>query len=677
MTRISLDALSSPTARGVPAFIACTLLVLVLATGCESKPHAAPARPVAEGADGEVALSWQPVTDAKSYVIRWENRATDTAPFPNVIKDVKETSFVHTGLTNFQSYRYQIFAAAGGGEGPGSVVVTAEPGPVPDTVEWATVVTEGLDQLVYFDEAAGADRYLVYVSGSEAGLAGRRPTATSFETAGSPLRRPTVGINVPLYYRVIGAASTRIGFDGPVAVSTAYALDDYEDLPATAPALADADGDDCLDLVVAEGDCTGTFAAIDLATAGLGGLFATGRSNGDSRFVDVNADGRPDIFSDVLSAADDGASRAILHVNQGDGTWQEDAGVAALGIGGFGGTVLAADFDNDGDVDLFAPHDWTGTDGGRNWLLVNDGAGFTDRAAAAGLATGPAGAAYVPGGGQAVDFNEDGRVDILFGSRLMINNGDGSFSDGSTAAGLTAQADQGLKLIDADLDGDLDLIRHDGSFTRLYRNEAGAFGPAEVLQGDAGYEGAGLTTCDVNGDGFEDVIVASNDIATQAGTPKVLLNVNGSFMSTEIPEETAAGQGDLLAFNDLVACADLDDSGTDDIVMRWNGYRAMVMGPSLTGNLKLRILGSGGDRNQQGRIVKIVPSAAGERTITRVIDSGSGLRSQGAYDLLVGAPWPGEYEISVRFKDGWITATAEPGDRLTIYEDGRVVEGLE
>jgi hypothetical protein len=63
--------------------------------------------------------------------------------------------------------------------------------------------------------------------------------------------------------------------------------------------------------------------------------------------------------------------------------------------------------------------------------------------------------------------------------------------------------------------------------------------------------------------------------------------------------------------------------------------------------------------------------------MTRVIESGSGLRAQGDYDLLVGAPWSGEYEISVRFKGGWVTATAEQGDELTIYEDGRVVEGLD
>jgi len=96
----------------------------------------------------------------------------------------------------------------------------------------------------------------------------------------------------------------------------------------------------------------------------------------------------------------------------------------------------------------------------------------------------------------------------------------------------------------------------------------------------------------------------------------------------------------------------------------------------LSSTLTIRVLGAGSERNQQGRIVKIVPAATSGRTLTRVIESGSGLRSQGDYDLLVGAPWTGEYEISVRFKDGWYTTTAEQGDELTIYADGRVADGL-
>ena len=672
-----ISALARNAACGkLPVLLAA--LGLAALAGCGSSTiHQAPANPFAESGEGRVELTWTAVPGAKSYTIRWEDTTAGETGFPNTIKDIKETSYTHDGLTDFHTYRYQIYAGSGSSAGPGSVIVTAEAGPIPETVKWATVVTEGTTQKVYFDEADGADLYRIYVSASALAVTGRVPLAGFSTTTASPYVIENLGPGTAFYYRVIGASGLRLGYGGPVVVTSAFSFATF-DLPGVAPALADSDGDKCLDLAVGKGNCTGAFAAIDLAAAGLGGLFAAGRVNGDSRFIDVNADGRPDIYSDVRSAADVTASRAILHVNQGNGSFLEEAGVAALGIGGQGGTVVAADFDNDGDVDIFAPHDWSGSDGGRNWLLVNNGAGsFTDNAAAAGLQGGPAGAAYVPGGGQAVDFNEDGRVDLLFGSRLMVNNGDGSFSDGSAAAGLAAVADKGLSLVDIDLDGDLDLIRFDGTFTQLYVNEGGVFGAGAVVNGDATSQGEGLTACDVNSDSFPDIVVASNAVATGTGTPQLLLNVNGQLIRSDVPQETAAGNGDLIAFNDLLSCADLDGNGVADIVARWGGYRVLRSEVPLGTVLKIRVLGAGGERNQQGRIVKIVPSGVDGRTITRVIESGSGLRSQGDYDLLVGAPWPGEYQVSVRFKDGWYTTTAEPGDSLTVYEDGRVADGLQ
>jgi hypothetical protein len=92
----------------------------------------------------------------------------------------------------------------------------------------------------------------------------------------------------------------------------------------------------------------------------------------------------------------------------------------------------------------------------------------------------------------------------------------------------------------------------------------------------------------------------------------------------------------------------------------------------LSRNIRLRIVGVGGDRNQQGRVVRVASLREPQRVMTRVVESGSGLRSQGMYDLLVGAPWPGSYEVTVRFGDGVVTTTAEAGDGLIIYRDGRV-----
>ncbi len=492
-------------------------------------------------------------------------------------------------------------------------------------------------------------------------------------------------VSTPAYYRVIAMNGTRIGFGGPIVVAPSFNIATY-DLPRIGAAIGDPNADSCLDLAsasgnVTNGNCLGTFTARNLTDAGLADLLATGRTNGDSRFADFSGDRRDDLFSNTLSPASDPASRALMHVNQGTGDYLTNAAVTALGIGGFGGTLLAADFDNDNDIDLFAPHDHTQGDGARNWLLRNVGGGaFTDVAVASGIDSNPAGTDFIPRGGQAVDFNEDGRVDLLFGSRLLINNTSGTFSDGSAAAGMPVRADQGLKLVDVDLDGDLDLVHHDGAVTRLYRNTAGVFDGGTIVHQNttAATFGYGLNACDINGDGFEDVVIASNDVATGKGVPILLVNVNGQLTPSTIPRELTAGTNDLVALNDLIACGDVDGSGVADIVSRWGQtYRMLLAKSSLGTRLRIRVLGSGGERNQQGRVVRIVPRSSPTRIMTRAIESGSGLRAQNQYDLLVGAPWAGVYDISVRFTAGVVTATADPGDALTIYEDGRVVDGLQ
>lgn len=664
-----------PAARAT--LLATALAALLLAAGCSGRPHAAPAFPSAEAGEGQVELQWNAVDGAKTYVILWSD-STSGADTVNEIKDISETRYTHTGLTNFHTYTYRIVADSSGGRGPASLSVQATPGPVPGPVEWTAVVTAGNDQVVHFATAARATRYRVYVAAAAASLAGRRPNATYEETATSPLTRTAAGALTSLYYRVIAMNDTRIGVDGPVATSTAHTYATIN-LSPVAPALADPNADGCLDLASATGDCHGVLTARDMTAAGLSGLFAAGRANGDSRFADFNGDGKADLFSNTLSLATDAASRAVLHVNQGTGNFAADAGVTALGIGGFGGTVFTADFDHDGDVDLVAPHDGTRGDSARNWLLLNNGgAVFTDAAAAAGVATNPAGPAYVPRGGQAVDFNEDGRIDLLFGSRFLINNGNGTFSDGSAAANVPVRADQGMKLLDVDLDGDLDLIHHDGAVTRLYRNTAGVLDGGTVVDEDTTQAtfGLGLNVCDVNSDGFEDVLIAHNVTATGTGIPHLLVNVNGQLMPSSLPNGFQAA-GDLVAHNDLLACGDLDNNGVIDILARWGTtYRELRASSSIEAVIRLRVLGSGGERNQQGRIVRLVPQSMPNRRMTRVIESGSGLQSQNQYDLLIGAPWPGTYDVTVRFGNGTVATTAKPGDSLTIYEDGRVVTGL-
>jgi len=667
----------------------CTLFALLALAGCEgtfgdSPPHAAPSSPFAEAMDGQVQLSWGAVTDADNYVIRWTDSSAPGAPLSNVINDITGTTYLHTGLTNLSTYTYRIVAETGGGLGPESITVSATPGPVPGPIEWTVVTSENPGHTIHFSPAALATSYRIYFASTELALAGSRPFAFFEEATTSPEVRGAVPVTVPLFYRVFALNDSRIGPGGPIAMSPTHVVSTF-DFPRTGVAFGDPNDDDCLDLPAANGTLTGTacsatFTARVLADAGLADLFGAGRTTGDSRFADFSGDRRDDLFSNTLSPADDTASVALLHVNQGTGNYQTSAGVTALGIGGFGGTVLAADFDNDGDIDLFSPNDQTQGDGAQNWLLINNGGGvFTDAAAAAGVATNPAGADYVPRGGQAVDFNEDGFVDLLFGSRLLINDGDGTFSDGSAAAGIPVRADQGLKLIDVDADGDLDLIHHDGSVTRLHLNTAGVFAAGTIVSETVIPSfGFGLNACDLNNDGFEDVVIPSNVTATGTGVPKLLINVAGTLMPSAVQREITASTNDLVAHNDLVACGDVDNNSTMDIVARWGNTHRLLRGSfALSQRIRIRVLGAGGERNQQGRIVRIAPVDAPTRVMKRVIESGSGLHSQNQYDLIVGAPWDGEYAISVRFASGTVTTTADPGDDLTIFSDGRVVAGLQ
>lgn len=667
--------------RAVPGI--CALLALAGLAGCDgvlgaSPPHAAPSNPAAEGIDGQVELSWGAVTDADHYVILWDDNP-GKATYENEIKNIKDTSYVHTGLENLRTYHYRIAAETSGGRGPLSLAVAATPGPVPDAITWTTVTAQNPGNTIYFGTVPNATRYRVYFAALESQLAGRRPSAVFEGTSGPPFERPTISVLSPLYYRVFAMNGSRIGPGGPVAITPTSVISEH-DLTVAGAAFGRVNDDDCLDLPTAGGGvdtgvCTPTYTARVLADAGLADLVASPRRISDARFADFNGDGFDDLLSNTRSATSNEGSIALLHVNQGDGTYQTSANVSALAIGGGGGTLLTADFDNDGDVDAFMPYDQTRGDAARNWLLVNDGAGtFHDEAAAAGLAANPAGDDYVPRGGQAVDFDEDGFVDLLFGSRLMLNNGDGTFRDGSAAAHVPVRADNGLKLIDVDNDGDLDLIHHDGSVTRLYVNTDGVFddGSPVGATADATF-GYGLAACDINDDGFEDVIVANNLVSTGRGTPKILVNVQGELLLSATQQGTTADPDALVARNDQLACGDQNNDGMMDVVARWGEtYRLMRTAGTLSGRIQLRIVGSGGERNQQGRIVRILPKGAPDKVLTRVVESGSGLRSQNMYDLLIGAPWPGEYDVTVRFADGDVTTVAERGDKLAIFEDGRV-----
>lgn len=151
--------------------------------------------------------------------------------------------------------------------------------------------------------------------------------------------------------------------------------------------------------------------------------------------------------------------------------------------------VAFLDCDGDGDPDLLIT-----SRVGSNSLLINDGSGaFVDRAAGSGLAL----ATHDSTSALAADVNGDGIRDVFIGghgeSRLLLGEGDCTFTDVTAAAGVAGSgATLGAAFGDYDADGALDLYVANHSAVPL------PLAPVEPERQDRLYHN--------NGDGtFEDV----------------------------------------------------------------------------------------------------------------------------------------------------------------------------
>lgn len=223
----------------------------------------------------------------------------------------------------------------------------------------------------------------------------------------------------------------------------------------------DLDGD--LDLVapddvenyILSNDGDGTFTAIASATNGM-----AGPENGETV---IAADINNDLYPDVLYRKSTGID---LWKNDGDGTFTEIGGSAGVSANGDYNGAAFFDYDNDGDMDLYLGQN------GTNKLYRNNGdETFTDVTVAAGVG----GAAVNSKGIAYGDYDNDGYLDLLVandGSQVFYrNDGDGTFTDLTTAKGLTSGDDHaGSIFADFDNDGDLDLFVTSDNGMKLYDN---------------------------------------------------------------------------------------------------------------------------------------------------------------------------------------------------------------
>lgn len=251
-------------------------------------------------------------------------------------------------------------------------------------------------------------------------------------------------------------------------------------------AMADVDGDGRLDIFIANwGRSTlylnrsgkGRLRFEEATTAA--GLAEEGRS-WSALFSDLDGDGRPDL---VVARGGDGRSDGLKYYrNRGDGTFEDRTAESGLGACGWSMSVVSADFDGDGDLDLFA-----GGYDGPDRLFRNDGAGrFTDVTASSGIGSSRS------VGCAAGDIDGDLLPDIVSGGfagpvRVFRNLGGMRFEEMGTRSGIDSpKRNEGVVLADVDDDGALDLYvtNYDGH-NRLYRNASGT-GPSLRVRPDAG-----------------------------------------------------------------------------------------------------------------------------------------------------------------------------------------------
>ena len=320
-------------------------------------------------------------------------------------------------------------------------------------------------------------------------------------------------------------------------------------------------------------------------------------------WVDVDNDG----WLDILLANSTGwpeqggaGTHAALYRNDGDGTFTDMTRGSGLDVPIYGIGGAAADFDNDGQADLYL------TALGPNRLLRGQGDGtFVDVTDASGTGD--------PGFSTSavwLDYDRDGQLDLFVtnyvewtpetdlyctldgesksyctpesyrgqSSSLFRNLGDGTFEDATVASGVSSPSAKALSATMFDVDGDgwMDLfVTNDTQPNQLFRNKGdGTFEDIAVVAGVAFSEagvaraGMGVDAADYDGSGRPSLVIGNFSNEMMA-----LYHNEGNGLFIDEAPRSALGRATLLTLTFGCFFFDYDLDGWPDVFAA-NGHVA-------------------------------------------------------------------------------------------------------
>ncbi|MEE2777225.1 MAG: CRTAC1 family protein [Acidobacteriota bacterium] len=253
------------------------------------------------------------------------------------------------------------------------------------------------------------------------------------------------------------------------------------------------------------------------------------------------------------------------------------------------GTAAWADYDADGDLDVYVGNEWTFLHAFPNQLFRNEGDGrFREVAAAAGVTNNRYTKAVTWG-----DYDNDGDPDLYVSNigenRLYRNDGGGRFVDVAPELEVTAPVRESFPawFFDYDNDSDLDIFvadyrqqpaRVSGSYfglsfddgqPLLYRNDGGRF---TEVSAEVGLERPlmpmGANYGDLDNDGWLDIYLGTGEPDLASLMPNVMYrNTAGRFVDVSFVGGFAHIQkGHGVAFGDV------DNDGDQDLFHQLGGF---------------------------------------------------------------------------------------------------------